>query len=111
MLPAAHRMRSSTEFREVLRRGRSVARRDVILHVGTGQHGPARVGIVVGRAVGGSVVRHRVARRLRAQLAGRLSRLPDGTCLVARARSSAAGTDSAELGGQLDSALSTLGMP
>jgi ribonuclease P protein component len=111
MLPAAHRMRSSTEFREAVRRGRSAARRDVILHAGTGPDGPARVGIVVGRSVGGSVVRHRVARRLRAQLAERLSRLPDGTCLVARARSSAASTGSAELGGQLDSALSALGMP
>jgi ribonuclease P protein component len=104
-------MRSSADFREVMRRGRTVVRRDVIVHLGTGRSGSARVGIVVGRAVGGSVVRHRVARRLRAQMAGRLSRLPDGTCLVARVRPSAATADSAELGGQLDSALTALGMP
>ena len=111
MLPAAHRMRSSAEFREVVRRGRSVARRDVIVHVRAGQAGSVRVGIVVGRAVGGSVVRHRVARRLRAQLAERLSRLPDGTRLVARVRPGAAMVSSSELGGELDSALSALGMP
>jgi ribonuclease P protein component len=110
MLPAAHRIRSSAEFREVVRRGRNVARRDVIVHLSTGRNGPARVGIVVGRAVGGSVVRHRVARQLRAQVAERLSRLPDGTCLVARARPSAAAAASAQLGGQLDSALTALGM-
>jgi len=110
MLPAAYRMRSSTEFREVLRRGRSAAGRDVIVHVGTGRPGATRVGIVVGRTVGGSVVRHRVARRLRAQLAQRLARLPDGTCLVARARPSSAAAASSELGGQLDSALTALGL-
>jgi ribonuclease P protein component len=110
MLPAAHRMRSSAEFREVIRRGRSVARRDVILHLRAGRTGTARVGIVVGRAVGGSVVRHRVVRRLRAQMAQRLSRLPDGTCVVARARPTAATAASDELGGQLDSALTALGI-
>ena len=110
MLPAVHRMRSSAEFREVVRRGRSVARRDVIVHVRAGRAGSARVGIVVGRSVGGSVVRHRVTRRLRAQLAERVLRLPDGTCLVARARPSAAVVGSSELGGQLDSALNALGM-
>jgi ribonuclease P protein component len=51
-----------------------------------------------------------VARQLRAQMAERLSRLPDGTCLVARARPSAAAAASAQLGGQLDSALTALGM-
>jgi ribonuclease P protein component len=111
MLPAAHRMRSSAEFREVVRRGRTVTRRDVVLHLGSGRKGTARVGIVVGRAVGSSVVRHRVTRRLRAQMAERLSRLPDGTCLVARARPSAAAAASADLGGQLDSALTALGLP
>jgi ribonuclease P protein component len=104
-------MRSSVEFQDVVRRGRTLARHDVILHLSVGRKGPARVGIVVGRGVGGSVLRHRVARRLRAQMAERLSRLPDGTCLVARARPSAATADSAELGGQLDSALAALGMP
>jgi ribonuclease P protein component len=104
-------MRSSAEFRAVVRRGRSVARRDVVLHVSTDREGTAQVGIVVGRGVGGSVIRHRVARRLRAQMAERLSRLPDGTCVVARARPSAASAASGELGGELDSALTALGVP
>ena len=50
----------------------------------------ARAGFVVGRAVGNSVVRHRVTRRLRAVVATELSRLPSSADLVVRARPEAA---------------------
>lgn len=66
---------------------------------------PPRVGFVVSKAVGNSVVRHRVVRRLRAQVGQRLSALPAGTDLVVRAQPSAATASSAQLGGALDSAL------
>ena len=46
----------------------------------------ARAGFVVGKAVGNSVVRHRVTRRLRALVREELHRLPDGADLVVRAR-------------------------
>jgi ribonuclease P protein component len=42
---------------------------------------PPRAGLVVSRAVGGSVVRHRVARRLRHLLRPRLATLPAGSVL------------------------------
>lgn len=66
---------------------------------------PPRVGFVVSRAVGNSVVRHRVVRRLRALLAARLTMLPAGTDLVVRAQTAAATASSAELGAALDQAL------
>jgi ribonuclease P protein component len=66
------------------------------------------VGLVVGRAVGGSVVRHRVARRLRAQVAQRLDVLPDGSGTVVRALPEASDASSAELGAGLDRAFARL---
>jgi ribonuclease P protein component len=47
--------------------------------------GPALVGFVVSRAVGGSVQRNRVHRRLRAVLAAQLLDLPAGSMTVVRA--------------------------
>jgi ribonuclease P protein component len=46
----------------------------------------ARAGFVVGKAVGNSVVRHRVTRRLRAAVTEQLHRLPAEADLVVRAR-------------------------
>jgi ribonuclease P protein component len=65
----------------------------------------ARAGLVVSRAVGGSVVRHRVARRLRHLVAPRLATLPAGSLLVVRALPPAAGASSAELADDLDAGL------
>jgi ribonuclease P protein component len=55
----------------------------------------ARAGFVVGKAVGNSVVRHRVTRRLRAAVLEELHRLPPSADLVVRARPEAgtAGSD------------------
>lgn len=66
---------------------------------------PPRVGFVVSKAVGNSVVRHRVIRRLRAQVADRLELLPPGTDVVVRAQPAAAVASSAELAADLDRAL------
>jgi ribonuclease P protein component len=49
-----------------------------------------RVGLVVSKAVGGSVVRSRVKRRLRHLAAAELTRTPAGTDLVLRALPAAA---------------------
>jgi ribonuclease P protein component len=57
----------------------------------------ARAGFVVGKAVGNSVVRHRVTRRLRAVVAHELHRLPATADLVVRARPEAAEAESALL--------------
>lgn len=68
----------------------------------------ARVGFVVSKAVGNSVVRHRVQRRLRHLMADRIGTLPPGCALVVRALPAAAGASSSELGVDLDGALRRL---
>jgi ribonuclease P protein component len=64
-----------------------------------------RAGFVVGRAVGNSVVRHRVTRRLRAVVRDELDRLPVTADLVVRARPEAAEATSERLRRDLASGL------
>jgi ribonuclease P protein component len=60
---------------------------------------------VVSRAVGNSVIRHRVVRRLRALCAERLDTLPAGSELVVRALGGAGEASYPELGADLDRCL------
>jgi ribonuclease P protein component len=105
VLPAAHRLHASADFTEVVRRGRRAGRPTLTVHVLPGTEGPARAGLVVSKAVGGSVVRHRVARRLRHLLSDRVLALPPGCRLVVRAAPPAGAATSASLGADLDAAL------
>ena len=74
------------------------------MHCAADGGGP-RAGLVVSKAVGGSVVRHRVSRRLRHLLAPRLGDLPPGAMVVIRALPPAAGATSSELADDLDTGL------
>ena len=69
---------------------------------------PSRAGLVVSKAVGGSVVRSRVARQLRHLLRAALPALPPGTRLVVRAAPGAATAGSAALDKDLRTALQRL---
>ena len=115
MLPAEHRLRSSTDFSDVVRRGRRASRSLLTVHLlapadnAANAARPPRAGLVVSKAVGNSVVRHRTARRLRALLVGRLPALLPGTRLVVRAAPAAGSAASSELGRDLDSALAKAG--
>jgi ribonuclease P protein component len=102
-------MRRSTDFASVVRGGSRVRGGQLVVHHrrDLGPQ-PALVGLVVGRSVGGSVLRHRVSRRLRAQLAQRLDRLPPGSGTVVRALPESAEASSAELGRSLDKAFDRL---
>ena len=75
---------------------------------GTGAPAGPRAGFVVGRAVGNSVVRHRVTRRLRAAVREELPRLPDTADLVVRARPEAGTAPSAVLRRDLAAGLDRL---
>ena len=128
MLPRRHRLTTPEDYRAVLRgrradgadaRRRRRAGTDLlVVHLATPDqeapsgHAPSpeaggcpRVGFVVSRAVGNSVVRHRVVRRLRAQVGERLAMLPAGTDVVVRALPPAARASSDQLGGALDDTL------
>lgn len=79
------------------------------MHAVTGLTEPGvRAGFVVSKAVGNSVVRHRVTRRLRHLLAQRMGTMPAGSALVVRALPPAASATSAELATDLDGALRKL---
>lgn len=66
---------------------------------------PVRVGFVVSKQVGNSVVRSRVQRRLRHVVAERLSELPVGHDLVVRAHPAAATAEWGRLVADLDRCL------
>ncbi|MER7114859.1 ribonuclease P protein component [Saccharomonospora azurea] len=110
MLPADARLRRSDEFRAVMRGGVRTGRRRLVLHALVEPGQPRKAGFVVSKAVGNSVVRHRVTRRLRHLVAQRLGTLPEGSALVVRALPAAATATSAELGADLDAALRRLGL-
>ena len=121
MLPAQARLRRRPEFTAVVRSGRRAGRPTMVLHYladrpvardgvvsSAASDASPRVGFVVGRAVGNSVVRHRVTRRLRAAAAGELYRLPATADLVVRARPEAAVADYGQLAADLASGLDRL---
>ncbi|WP_432484788.1 ribonuclease P protein component [Kineococcus esterisolvens] len=112
MLPAAHRLRSRDDFTVALRRGTRTGTRRLVLHwAQTDEAHPTRVGFVVSKAVGNSVVRHRTQRRLRHLAADRLAVLPPGGgLLVVRALPAAADATSADLAGDVDRGLRRLGL-
>ena len=109
-------MRRSEEFARAVRNGRRAGSRLIVVHVLDRPDGadtdadPARIGFVVGRGVGGSVVRSQVSRRLRHVLRDRLELLPDGTLVVVRALAPAATASSAVLAGEVDRALGRLSL-
>ncbi|MCW2527071.1 MAG: rnpA [Pseudonocardiales bacterium] len=118
MLPAEHRLRASADFAHVIKTGRRAGRSTLVLHLASRRSDgvsdscasvvPAvssRFGLVVGKSVGNSVIRHRVSRRLRAQLALRASRVPTSMDVVVRAQPGAATATSRKLGADLESAL------
>jgi ribonuclease P protein component len=121
MLPAAHRMRRRNDFTVTVRRGRRAGGEHVVLHVLTPErasaadpaavsapHGatsPVLVGFVVNKAVGPSVTRKLVTRRLRHLMAERLDRCPRGTRIVVRALPTSSTATYAALGDALDRGL------
>lgn len=68
-----------------------------------------RVGFVVSKAVGGSVVRNRVQRRLRHLVRAELEHLPAGSSLVVRALPASAAASSVRLGRDLAACLARYG--
>lgn len=94
--PRRRRLSRSAEFERVYREGRSHASRHLVLHSfprAEREDGP-RLGISVGRKVGGAVERSRMKRLLREAFWSAAVELPDGYDFVLVAR-----PDAAELAG------------
>ncbi|MQW77065.1 ribonuclease P protein component [Nocardioides sp. dk4132] len=112
MLTRPHRLTDGDLFRAASRRGRRAGTRTLVVHLllevdssTDADPGVPRVGFVVSKAVGNSVVRSRVKRRLRHQARERLSSLPGSAVLVVRALPAAAQASSAQLAADLDKGL------
>jgi ribonuclease P protein component len=114
VLPSSHRLRRSDDFRRAVRQGRRAGRRTVVVHLlvpvpGDGlDAGPARVGFVVSKAVGGAVQRNKVHRRLRALMAGHLAELPAGSLAVVRALPAASAASYDDLAADVSAGLRRL---
>ena len=56
---------------------------------------PARAGLIISKNVGGSVMRHRVARKIRHCIQNNYTKLPQGSLLVIRGLNNSASADCA----------------
>ena len=119
MLPARYRMTRSTEFGATVKHGVRFVERDIVVHAhrcevdrtcevdrskAETEPGP-RIGLVVGKAVGASVHRHRVARRLRHVARHVIRELQPGDRIVIRALPSSRYAISARLEQELRASL------
>lgn len=112
MLPEPYRLRRRADFSATVRGGRRMGRQALVVHARergatdtlVSIDGP-RFGLVVSKAVGPAVIRHRVARRFRHICAGLVDTLPVDTDVVIRALPGSATATSRELDKQLRSVL------
>lgn len=113
MLPKHLRLTSPADFRRTIRRGRRAGSRTVVVHrhdgaAGLARFGGPRVGLVVSKAVGNAVTRHRVSRQLRHAAGPILADLPRGADLVIRALPASAEASTERLGRDIAKALRKL---
>ncbi|MET0197784.1 ribonuclease P protein component [Rhodococcus sp. RS1C4] len=116
MLPEPNRLHRSADFSRAVRRGRRMGRQDVVVHAFARDDarsvfsvGSPRFGLIVSKAVGPAVTRHRVARRLRHICAQLVVDVPPSTDVVIRALPGASVLTSKELHRQVRSGLKKMG--
>lgn len=109
MLPKAHKLTSSADFRRAMRKGGRAGSATMVVHVtartGTALTGGPRFGLVVSKQVGNAVTRHAVSRKLRHMCLGGVDKLERSHDVVIRALPPAATATSAQLARDFDSAL------
>lgn len=100
-------MTRSTEFSSTVGKGVRSAQPHLVVHLAHATDDPTgpRIGLVVSKAVGNAVVRHRVSRRLRHSVYPMLDQLQPGHRMVIRALPGAATSSSARLSHELSQAL------
>ena len=86
MLPNSARIKSSSEFATATKLGRRITSTSLIGYLYSANNDqPAKLGLIIGKTVGNSVVRHRIALQIRHAVREKLSQFPNGTLLVVRA--------------------------
>ena len=107
MLPKHHKLASSSDFASTIKGGRRGGSRTLVAHVRDRRTEPTdpdpslvpgpRFGLVVSKAVGNAVVRHRTSRRLRHEAMALVDTLPSNLDVVIRALPPAGGATSEQL--------------
>lgn len=118
MLPKQNKLASSSDFTKTIKGGRRAGSRTLVVHMrdrGTEPQdldpaltGGPRFGLIVSKAVGNAVVRHRTSRRLRSVCLGSREQLPVSTDIVIRALPAAGDADSDRLAADFAKALRKL---
>lgn len=89
MLPSYARLTSSSDFARTTKSGIRVTSDHFVgylyLQPTLTDHASAKAGLIISKAVGGSVQRHRLARKVRHSLIPLISTLPTNSLLVIRA--------------------------
>ena len=101
MLPKAHKLVSSADFRRTMAGRTRAGSRTLVVHIAARTEpaitGGPRFGLVVSKAVGNAVTRHSVSRKLRHILLAHVDTLERPHDVVVRALPPAAEATSAEL--------------
>jgi ribonuclease P protein component len=93
VLPKNARLTLSTDFARATKSGTRVTTENFVgylyINPATTENleipNSPKVGLIINKSVGGSVVRHTLARKVRHAAASQISKLPDGSLLVIRA--------------------------
>ena len=88
MLPKNARLTTSADFARTTKSGTRVTSENFVgyLYISpVANHETSKCGLIVNKSVGGSVVRHTLARKLRHAVVPHMSKLPAGSLLVIRA--------------------------
>lgn len=94
MLPKNARLTSSEDFARATKSGLRVTSENFVGYLyispaatSANESVSAKCGFIINKTVGGSVVRHGLARKVRHSVAANISKLPQGSLLVLRALS------------------------
>lgn len=86
MLPNSARIKKSSDFARVTKIGKRSSTDSLVGYLLTDNRAPQpKLGLIVGKSIGNSVARHRVARQIRHAVKDQLKNLPNGSLLVIRA--------------------------
>ena len=94
MLPKNARLTSSEDFARATKSGLRVTSENFVGYLyippaatSANESVSAKCGLIINKTIGGSVVRHGLARKVRHSVAANISKLPQGSLLVLRALS------------------------
>lgn len=86
MLTNSARIKSSSDFARATKSGRRISTNSLIGYLYlSNSSDPAKLGLIVGKTIGNSVVRHRIARQIRHAVHSKLFLMPNGALFVVRA--------------------------